>query len=101
MTGKRALPFSGFHQLLDLALHEIAFERADVTDVELAIEMIGFVKECAREQFFTGLLEELAFRVLSADGDLFRASHVLAEIRNAEAAFTLGVLAFGANDFGI
>ena len=41
------LPLSRFHQLADLAPHEVSLERADVADVELAIQMIGFVEEGA------------------------------------------------------
>jgi hypothetical protein len=41
------LPLSRFHQLADLALHEVSLERADVADVELAIQMVGFVQKSA------------------------------------------------------
>ena len=48
-TMTQFLPFSRFHQLADLALHQVAFEAADVVDVKLAIQVIGFVKEGARQ----------------------------------------------------
>jgi len=37
------LPLPGLHHFVDFALHQIALERADVADVELAIQVIGFV----------------------------------------------------------
>src|SRR5581483_1172389 len=58
------IPISGALLLLDLALHQVAFERADVRDVQLAVEMIGFMLQRARQQIFTGLLELHAFGVL-------------------------------------
>ena len=48
-TMTQFLPFSRFHQLADLALHQVSFEAADVVDVKLAIQVIGFVKEGARQ----------------------------------------------------
>ena len=47
-----ALPFALLHQLADLALHQVALQRADVADVELAVEVVGFVQQRARQQFF-------------------------------------------------
>ena len=39
------LPLSRLHQLADLALDQVALQRADVADVELAMQMLGFMKE--------------------------------------------------------
>src|SRR5579863_3101113 len=59
------------------------------------------MEKSAGQQFFSSLLEELSFGILSTDGDLIRPRHIFAEIRNAETAFTLRVLAFRVNDLGI
>src|SRR5450755_5192599 len=45
-----ALPFAQFNELADLALHQVALERADVADVELPVEVIGLVQQRARQQ---------------------------------------------------
>ena len=65
--GRALAPVPGALQLLDLALHQVALQRADVGDVEPAVEVIGLVQERARQQIFAGLLELLALRVLRAD----------------------------------
>ena len=54
------LPFTRFDQLTNFALDQVAFERTDVADVELAVQMIGFVLEGACQQIVAGLLENLA-----------------------------------------
>src|SRR5579859_7116264 len=72
-----------------------------MADVELAVEVIGFVKQGAGEKFFPGFFKNVAAGVLGADGDFVGARHILAELGNAEAAFALGVLAFSVDDFGI
>ena len=82
-----SLPLSRFHQLADLALHQVALQRADVADVQLAVQVIGLMQEGARQQIFAGLLEPLAVHVLRADGHLARARHRLAKFGNAQAAF--------------
>ena len=86
-----SLPFSGFHQLADFAFHQVAFQGADVADVELAVQVIGFVEEGAGEQFFSGLFEDFAVNILGADRDFVGAGDVFAEVGDAEAAFALGV----------
>src|ERR1035437_7319861 len=44
-----ALPFALLHQFADLALHHVALQGADVTDIELTVEMVGFVHQRARQ----------------------------------------------------
>src|SRR5208283_3733723 len=48
-----ALPFTLLHQLAHFALEHIALQRADVVDVKLPVEMIGFMQQGARQQFFS------------------------------------------------
>src|SRR5271163_429677 len=95
------LPLSGFHHFADFAFHQVAFQRADVGEVELAVEVIGFVEQGAGQEFFSGFLEELAVSVLGADSYFVGASDVFAEVRDAETSLTLGLLAFGMNNFRI
>src|SRR5271166_1048470 len=84
MTGS---PFAGFHQLANLALHDVALEGADVTDVELSVEVVGFVQQCAGQQFFARDFEGFALQVLGAGGDSARPGDFLAKLRQAQAAF--------------
>src|SRR5664279_5844498 len=59
-----ALPFAQFNELADLALHQVALERADVTDVELPVEVIGLVQQRARQQLFARDFKGLTPQVL-------------------------------------
>src|SRR5208283_2133577 len=81
-----ALPFALLHQLADFAFEHVAFQRADVVDVELAIEMIGFMQQRACQQFLSAHFNGLAFEVLRAHGDVTGARYFLAKFRQAEAA---------------
>ena len=87
--------------LADLALQKIALERADVGDVEPAVQVIGLVLEGARQQILAGLFKRLALGILRADGDAFGAPHLLAETGNAQAALFAHLLAFDLDDGGV
>src|SRR5271155_5692917 len=95
------LPFSCLHHLSDLALHQVAFERADAADVELAVQMIGFVLEGAGEKFLADCFKNFSMHILGADSDFESALHVLPKIGNAQAALALRVVALSVNDLGI
>src|ERR1700733_4757319 len=95
------LPLSGFYQLANFAFDQVALQGADVTDVELAIEMVGFMLEGAGQEFFAGFFEDVSFGILGADGDGLGARDVFAEVGDAEAAFALGMFAGGVNDFRV
>src|SRR5581483_3171779 len=86
------LPFSSFHQFFDLTLHQVSFESADMADIELAIQMIRFMQEGAREKFFTSFLEPFAVYILGANGDFVGARDRLAKLGNAQTSFVLPVL---------
>src|SRR5579871_110063 len=101
IEGLTVSPLTSLHQLTDPALHQVAFKSAEVTDVKLAVQVIGLVEKRTGEQFLTGLFEGLAIEVLSADSDFVGPGNVLAKIRDAEAAFALRVLAFGVDDFRV
>lgn len=94
-------PFSRLHHLPYLAFHQVALQRADMADVELAVQMIRLVEKGAREKVLARLLVPFAIDVVSADNDLLGASDVFAKLRNAQAAFTLRVLPLGVNDLGV
>ena len=79
---KFLLPFSRFDQLANFALDQVALERSGyVADVELAVEVIGFVLEGAGQQVVADPLEDLTGQILGADGNHLRARHVFPENR--------------------
>src|SRR5215467_8700931 len=92
------LPFSRFCQLLDLALDQVTLERADVRDVEPAVQVIRFVQEGAGQQLFAGALEEFAVDVLSANGHGLGASHFFAKLWETQAALGAALAALLVND---
>src|ERR1035438_9281608 len=94
-------PVPGALQLLDLALHQVALQRADVVDVQLPVKMIGLVQKRPRQQIFRGLLEHLALRVLRPDGHGAAAPHLLAESRNTQTALFAVLLAIHSHDGGV
>src|SRR5260370_17382659 len=94
-------PLSRLHQFLDLALDEVALERADVRDVELAVQVIGLVQEGARQQLFSGVLEKLSAQILRAYRNGLGARDLLAKFGNAQAAFAAPLAALFANDYRI
>src|SRR5271169_5928148 len=94
-------PFACLHQLANLALHNVALERADVADVELSVEVVGFMKQGAGQEFFAGDLEGFALHVLGAGGDFARPGDFLAELRQAQAAFIGGDATFDMDDFRV
>src|SRR5229473_1487297 len=95
------LPFSGFDQLADLALDQVAFQGADVADVQLAVQVIGFVLKGTGEQVVGGLLKQLSRCILSTNGSHLGAAHIFAEVWDAETTFALRVAAFLVDDFRI
>ena len=99
--GDAQLHSPAFASLRIFAADQVALERADVGDVEPAVEVIGLVQEGARQQVLAGHLEELALDVLRAHGDALGAPHLLAEAGNAEAAFLALLLAFHLDDLRV
>src|ERR1035438_4764584 len=101
LAAPQSAPVPGALQLLDLALHQVALERADVGDVQLPVEVIGFVQERARQQIFGGLLEHLAPRVPSPYSDAAAPLHLLPESGDAQTAFFALLLAIDLHDHGV
>src|ERR1022692_1472971 len=95
------LPFSGFCQLADFATDQVALQGADVADVQLAVQVVGFVQKGARQQVFAGLFEELTLGVLRAHRYALGTLDLLAERGNAQATFFAFLLAFHAHNFRI
>src|ERR1019366_4136608 len=96
-----ALPFALLYQLADLALHHVSLQGADVADIELAVEMVGFVHQRARQQFLSAHLDGLAFHVLCARRNRAWPRHLLAEFGQTQAAFVGSETPFGVDDLGI
>src|SRR5271157_1179844 len=96
-----ALPFALLHQLADLALQHVAFQRADVVDVELAVEVIRFVHQGARQQVFPADFKCFAFDVLRPRGNVARPRHLLSEFGQAQATFVGCKPPFGVDDLWI
>src|SRR5574341_1339255 len=97
----QSLPLTGASQLPDFTLDEVALERADVADEELAVQVVGLMQEGSGQQLFAGALEGFSVDVLGAHGDAVGARHLLAELGQAEAAFVGALVAFLVDDLGI
>ena len=95
------LPLSSFHHLADLALHQITLQGADVTDVELAMQMFSFVKEGSGKQFLPRFLVPLSVYILGTNRHLARPADRLAKFRNAQSAFGLSMFALGVKNLRI
>src|SRR6516225_4534742 len=95
------LPFALLHQLADLALHHVTLQRADVADVELAVEMIGFVQQSASQQVVARHFEKLTLQILRAGRDRACARHLFAKFGQAETALVRADTSLGMNDLRI
>src|ERR1019366_8569321 len=96
-----ALPFALLHQFADLALHHVALQGADVADIKLTVEMVGFVHQRARQQIFSANLNGFTLHVLCARGNRAWPRYLLAEFGQAQAAFVGSKTPFGMDDLGI
>src|SRR5438552_14780784 len=79
------LPLSRFHQFANLALHQIALKNAEMTDVELAVQVIGLVEKSAGKQVVADFLKPISVRVLSAHRSLAGTRDRFAKFGDAEA----------------
>src|SRR5512142_172987 len=86
-------PLPGFLQFLDLALDQVALQRAEMRNVEPAVEVIGLGQQGARQQILAGDFVLFALRVLRPRRDFPAAAHLLANFGNAEAALFAFLLA--------
>src|SRR6266536_3446609 len=60
LDAKSLLPLARFDQFFDFALHQIALQGADMTDVQLPVQMIGLVQESAGQQLLPRLFVPFA-----------------------------------------
>src|SRR5438046_1618397 len=97
----QSFPLSALNQFANLELHQMALKNAEMTDVELAVQVIGFVEKSAGKQVVADFLKPISVRVLSAHRSLAGTRDRFAKSGNAEAAFILFVLSFSVNDLGI
>jgi hypothetical protein len=95
------LPLPGFYEFLDLTLHQVALQSADVADVELSVEVIGFVKEGAGEKLLTGFFIPFAVDVLRTNRHILAAGHLFAKLWDGETTFTSSLTTLDMNDLGI
>jgi len=65
-----------------------------MTDVKLAIQMVGLMQESPCQQLFSSLLIPFAVHILRANCDLVCAGQLFAKLWNAQAAFALPLFAF-------
>src|SRR5664279_398027 len=96
-----ALPFTQLCELADLALDQVAFKRADMADIELAVEVVGLMQQGTCQQLFAGHLKAFALQVLGPSGDFPRTCDFLAKLRQTQASFVGGDPAFHVNNFRI
>src|ERR1019366_5086637 len=96
-----ALPFALLDQLADLAFHNVSLQSADVADIELAVEMVGFVHQRARQQFFSAYLDGFTFHILRARGNRAWPRHLLAEFGQTQTALVGSETPFSVDDLGV
>ena len=87
------LPLPGFYEFLDLTLHQVALQSADVADVELSVEVISFVKKGAGKKLLAGFFKPFAVDVLRTNRYFLTARHLFAKLWNREATFTSSLTA--------
>ena len=75
-------PLPRLCQLADFPLDEIPFQRADVLDVKLPVQVIDFMLQGARQQIFTRHFKPLAFDILGAHRGAFRSRDLFAKTGN-------------------
>src|ERR1043166_598464 len=85
-TTAELAPFPRLYHFPDFAPDQVALEGGDVKDVQLPIQVIGFMQKSAGKQVFAGLLERLTLGIVRAHRDALAAGDFFAKSRNAEAA---------------
>src|SRR5580700_7591854 len=105
MPGSRkrpaSFPLAGLLQLANLPQDQVTLQRTQTPRKKDAVEVIDFVLEGAGEELCALHLEPVAIEVLRFDGDFGRTRDLVANVRQAEAAFFSVLLAFSMNDFRI
>ena len=95
------LPIAGLGQFLDFATNQAFLDRAQVVDIENAVEMVDFMTETSGQQSL-GLDDNLfTMNVLPTDDHLFGSNDSVGEVGYAQAAFFAFLFPFGRHDFGI
>src|SRR5579864_7073661 len=79
-------PLARFLQFANLAPDQVAFQRADVADIQPPVQVIGLVQKRARQQVLAGHFEFGALGVARLHRDLPGPRHLFAEFGQAEAA---------------
>src|ERR1019366_392327 len=100
-TSFTPLPCAFALHLANPAQGQVALQGAHAEDEQHAVEVVDLMLETAGEQFRTVHLEPLSMRVLGANAHLGGANYLLVNLREAEAAFLLILLAFAQNNLGV
>jgi hypothetical protein len=95
------LPLAVFLHFANLAQKQIALQRAYAKDEEDSIEMIDLMLKGSRQQFVSIHFKPLSLNILSADAHLFGSRHPFTNLRQAQAALLLILLALFVNNLGI
>src|SRR5579862_651830 len=98
---RRLSPLSHLLKLPDLPPDQIAFQGADVADIEGSVQMIGLMQEGARQQVLALHLEFLAFGIVRLHRDFLSTCYRLAKGWQTEAAFLAGLRPVLAHDHRI
>src|SRR5437867_12801538 len=90
----QSLPLSCLNQFANLALHQITLENTEMTDVELAVQVIRLVEKSAGKQVVAGLLKPLSTHILSTHRNLAGTRDWFPKFGKAKAPYILRVLYF-------
>src|SRR6267142_2833356 len=95
------LPVAGAHELPDLAPDQVALQRADVADEQLAVQMVVLMQKGAGQQTVAGVLEPIARHALGAHRDHVGPGDIFPEVGQAQAALAAALAAFLFDDLGV
>src|SRR5438552_15076434 len=92
------LPIAGLGQFLDFATNQASLDRAQVVDIENAVEMVAFMTETSGQQSL-GLDDNLfTMNVLPTDDHLLGSNDRVAEVGYPQAAFFAFLFPFARHD---
>src|SRR5262245_30425037 len=94
-------PVARLGHFANLALDQVAFQYAYMTDVKPAVQVIGFVQERSGQQVLPCHLEWFSLGVLRLDRNALAARNLLAESRDTETPFLTCLRAFDTHDLRV
>src|SRR6185503_15121968 len=96
-----SLPIALLDALLDLALRQVALERAEIIYEQLAVKVVRLVRYAARFEVHHVQRQRAAVRVLRANDKALRPRDLNVYARKAQTAFFPDLLAFFSFDHGV